>query len=250
MARNTESTDLNRDPISGAPGSHPVGVGMGGIAGAAAGGALAGTVFGPIGTLVGAAVGTVAGAAAGKGIAERVDPTAETEYWREAHAQRPYHDNTRDFDRDYASAYSLGLSAREREPALDWNDAEPNLRNEWETARGTSTLAWDDARPAVRDAWDRTDRTLQTYAWSDEYFGNRFDPARYADSGETFDDYRPAYRYGTYARHNYAGRDWDDSLDSELESGWERFKGASRLNWERAKHAVKEAFDLDDRRPH
>lgn len=89
--RAAEAQDSNRDPITGAPGSHPVGVGVGGIAGGAAAGALAGTVFGPLGTLIGAAVGVVAGAAAGKGVAERLDPTVESEYWRQEHQNRPHY---------------------------------------------------------------------------------------------------------------------------------------------------------------
>ena len=58
MANTTQGT--NRDPISGAPGSHPVGVGVGGAGGALAGAAV-GSLLGPIGTLLGGAVGTVAG---------------------------------------------------------------------------------------------------------------------------------------------------------------------------------------------
>lgn len=45
-----ENSDLNRDPISGAPGSHPVGVGVGGVGGAAAG-AMIGAIGGPLGML-------------------------------------------------------------------------------------------------------------------------------------------------------------------------------------------------------
>ena len=75
--------DANLDPLSGAPGAHPVGTGVGAAAGGVVAGALAGTVAGPVGTLVGAAVGAVAGGLAGKGIAEMIDPTAEEAYWRE-----------------------------------------------------------------------------------------------------------------------------------------------------------------------
>src|SRR5690606_24621558 len=56
------TTDANRDPITGAPGSHPVGVAAGGTAGALAGAAV-GSLFGPIGTLVGGGIGAVGGAA-------------------------------------------------------------------------------------------------------------------------------------------------------------------------------------------
>ena len=52
--------DANRDPITGAPGSHPVGTGMGAAAGGAAGAAAGTIVAGPVGTVVGAVVGAVA----------------------------------------------------------------------------------------------------------------------------------------------------------------------------------------------
>ena len=45
------TNDMNLDPISGAPGAHPVGVGLGGTGGAVAGAAI-GSLLGPIGTLV------------------------------------------------------------------------------------------------------------------------------------------------------------------------------------------------------
>src|SRR5689334_10211346 len=59
-----ESRDMNRDPITGAPGSHPLGTGVGAASGALAGAAV-GSLFGPIGTLIGGAIGTVGGGAAG-----------------------------------------------------------------------------------------------------------------------------------------------------------------------------------------
>ena len=52
-----EDRDLNRDPITDEPGSHPVGTGVG-----ATGGAVAGAAAGAIGWPVGMAVGGVVGA--------------------------------------------------------------------------------------------------------------------------------------------------------------------------------------------
>ena len=75
---NARSLGTNRDPITGAPGAHPVGVGLGAAAGGIAGGAAAGTLAaGPVGTVVGAAVGAVAGGLGGKAVAEHFDPTIE-----------------------------------------------------------------------------------------------------------------------------------------------------------------------------
>jgi phage tail tape-measure protein len=72
----TRPGGTNLDPITGAPGAHPVGVGLGAAAGGIAAGAAAGTVAaGPVGTVVGAAVGAIAGGLGGKAVAEHFDPT-------------------------------------------------------------------------------------------------------------------------------------------------------------------------------
>ena len=79
LSDTTAYTDgtANRDPITGTPGAHPVGTGVGALAGGAAAGAAVGTVAGPVGTAIGAAVGAVAGGLAGKGVAEEIDPTVD-----------------------------------------------------------------------------------------------------------------------------------------------------------------------------
>ncbi|WP_295953407.1 hypothetical protein [uncultured Xanthomonas sp.] len=245
MDNNDKARDLNRDPISGTPGSHPVGVGIGGTAGGVAAGALAGTVFGPLGTLIGAAVGVVAGAAAGKGVAERIDPTGEDAYWREEYRNRDYAKADYDYDRDYAAAYGLGLQAREQYPSRTWDEHERELSHDWGTRRGDSRLEWDEARLAARDSWERADATYRTYEDSDRYYADRFDTVDYRETDSSYDDYRPAYRYGVQARSRYRDRVWDDRLDTDLESGWERAKERSRLSWAQAKAAVREAFDSD-----
>lgn len=245
MSSNHEARDLNRDPISGTPGAHPVGVGIGGTAGGVAAGALAGTVFGPLGTLIGAAVGVVAGAAAGKGVAERIDPTGEAEYWREEYRNRDYVKSDYDYERDYAAAYGLGLQAREQYPTRSWEENEPELSRDWGTRRGESRLEWEDARLAARDSWQRADATYRTYEDSDRYYAERFDSVDYRDADAGYDDYRPAYRYGIQARSRYQDREWDDRLETDLESGWERAKDRSRLTWQQAKAAVREAFHSD-----
>jgi len=145
----------NRDPITGAPGAHPVGVGVGAAAGGMAAGAAIGTVAGPVGTAVGAAVGAIVGGLAGKGVAEAIDPTAELDYWRENYATRDYVDPARAFD-DYAPAYEYGVSRYRANESFD--ALEPDLAGEWDSVRGNSDLEWNDARPAVQDAWTRLGR--------------------------------------------------------------------------------------------
>ena len=69
-----ERSSANRDPVSGAPGAHPVGTGIGAAAGGIAAGAAAGSLAaGPVGTMVGAAVGAVAGGLAGRAVAQSID---------------------------------------------------------------------------------------------------------------------------------------------------------------------------------
>ena len=98
--------DANPDPITGAPGSHPVGTGVGAAGGGATGAAIGATVGGPVGAVVGAAVGAVVGGMTGKGVAEAIDPTAEDAYWRGEHSRQPFASGSR-FE-DYQPAYRAG----------------------------------------------------------------------------------------------------------------------------------------------
>ena len=145
--------DANRDPITKAPGAHPVGVGVGAAGGGAAGAAI-GSVAGPVGTVVGAAVGAVAGGLAGKGAAEAVNPTVEDEYWSKNYASRPYIDKGADYEA-YRPAYRYGWESYDRHAGKSFDDVEPQLSSEWEKRKGN--LGWTKARNAVRDAWDRVD---------------------------------------------------------------------------------------------
>jgi hypothetical protein len=153
--------DENRDPITGEPGSHPVGSGLGAFVGGAATGAAAGAAGGPIAAGVGAVVGGLAGAFAGHELAEHIDPTQEEAYWRDEYRRRNYYDADADYERDVAPAYRFGWEARSRYQDRAWNDVEPDLRRDWETHRGPSSLEWNRAQPATRDAWKRIDDTVR-----------------------------------------------------------------------------------------
>src|SRR5688572_11794958 len=74
MKSRNKSDNPNRDPISGEPGSHPVGTGAGALAGGATGAGI-GAAAGPVGSAVGAAAGAVAGGLAGKAAGESFNPT-------------------------------------------------------------------------------------------------------------------------------------------------------------------------------
>lgn len=151
--------DANRDPITDAPGAHPVGVGVG-AASAGAAGALIGSAAGPIGTAVGAAVGALAGGLAGKGVAEAVNPTAEDAYWRENYRTRPYYATDYSYDDDYAPAYRYGWESRYQNAGRSYEDVESDLERGWERFKGKSRLNWERARAATRDAWHRVERAI------------------------------------------------------------------------------------------
>ncbi len=157
----TDDPAANPDPITKAPGSHPVGTGIGAAAGGAAGiggalaaGAIAGSAVGPVGTAVGAAVGAVAGGLIGKGVAEGINPTKEHEYWRSNFASRPYATPGSSYD-EFGPAYQYGWESRARYPDRNFDQIEDELSQNWGGSRGTSSLDWNRAKPAARDAWNR-----------------------------------------------------------------------------------------------
>ncbi|KQU91875.1 hypothetical protein ASC78_02435 [Variovorax sp. Root318D1] len=151
----SERYDLNLDPITGEPGSHPVGTGAGATGGALAGAAV-GAVGGPAGAVAGMLVGAVAGGMGGKAVAERINPTVEHSHWEGVYTREPYYEPGLSYEH-YAPAYELGWNRR---AALDDSFAavEPSLAREWEARRGTSSLTWEQARPASHAAWERADR--------------------------------------------------------------------------------------------
>ena len=149
--------DLNRDPITGEHGAHPVGTGVGTAAGGAAAGAVAGAVAGPVGAVAGAVVGGVVGGLAGKAVAERIDPTVEEAYWRGEYQNRPYYDESHDFDTHYRPAYRYGWEARTTHDGRTFEEVEPQLQQQWNDHRDSSELEWERARQATRDAWERLD---------------------------------------------------------------------------------------------
>ena len=160
MAKDIKSKDENRDPITGAPGAHPVGPGVGAAVGGIAAGAAAGTVAaGPVGTLVGSAAGAIAGGLAGKAVAEHYDPTAEEAYWRDAYAREPYYQSGMTYD-DYDPAYRLGWESRGRYSGRRFEDVEADLGRDYESRRGKSRLSWGHAKHATRRAWDRVERAM------------------------------------------------------------------------------------------
>jgi phage tail tape-measure protein len=144
----------NADPITNAPGSHPIETGIGAAVAGAAGGLVVGAVGGPVATVVGVAVGAVAGGYAGKGIGEMIDPTTEDTWLRDYFDSRPYvakGDTYEDFHRAYR--YGALAEAKFGDAGIDLMDKQ--LQSEWEASK-ENEMPWTKAKGAVKDAYDRT----------------------------------------------------------------------------------------------
>jgi len=119
-------TNSNKDPITGAPGSHPVGTGLGS-----------------------------AGGAAGHAAGEALDPTVEVAYWRATYVTRPYYREDRNFE-DLEPAYRYGWErAAASKAGQKFEEVESELERTWPTARGKSPYEWKDVRDATLDSWTR-----------------------------------------------------------------------------------------------
>ncbi|HYV96582.1 MAG TPA: hypothetical protein VE967_03910 [Gemmatimonadaceae bacterium] len=150
--------ESNADPLTGAPGAHPLGTTAGAAGGAVAGAAVGTALGGPAGLVVGGIAGAVIGGLAGKGVAEGVNPTDDNAYWRENYKSRPYVKPDTAYDM-YQPAYQSGWEARSQFADRPWDVVEVDLRSNWEKRHGQSTLTWVEASFAARDAFDRASRS-------------------------------------------------------------------------------------------
>jgi hypothetical protein len=75
----------------------------------------------------------------------------------------------------------------------------------------------------------------------DAYWRDNYSSRPYVQSGSTYDDYGPAYRYGADAHNRYPDRDFDD-IESDLGREWGTARGNSSLQWEHAKDATRDAW--------
>ena len=76
----------------------------------------------------------------------------------------------------------------------------------------------------------------------DSYYREHF-KLTYGASGGAYDDYAPAYAYGSQAAGSgrYTGRQWDD-IEPELRTDWESRHGGGST-WEKMKSAVRHGWD-------
>lgn len=97
--------------------------------------------------------------------------------------------------------------------------------------------AADTVRAAGRGMRERIDAAAEERYWREQY---RSQP--YYDATLTFDDYLPAYRLGYEGYDRYRGRSFDE-VSQELRNEYDAGRGDGRLAWERAKDAVRAAWD-------
>jgi uncharacterized protein (TIGR02271 family) len=81
---------------------------------------------------------------------------------------------------------------------------------------------------------------------SDEDYYRRHWTSNFGSSGGKYEDYAPAYSYGSQMRSSdrYRGREWSD-VESDLRSDWDKRYpgGAAGSTWERMKAAVRHGWD-------
>jgi len=82
-------------------------------------------------------------------------------------------------------------------------------------------------------------------AWTvdeEKYWRENHAGRNYVATGTNYEDYAPAYMYGALV-----GRDDDatefNKVESKAERGWTKARGKSKLTWEQARPAVRDAFD-------
>ncbi|MBN9517689.1 hypothetical protein J0H58_04080 [bacterium] len=145
----------NPDPMTNAPGAHPIEVSVGaGIGGVASGLAVGTLTAGPLGAVAGAiAGGAIAGGLAGKGIGELIDPTTEDNWIRDYFSRRRPEPSEEQLAAQ-RRAYRYGQAAQARFPGMMFSEAETSLRAGWEESG--ETTPWAEVKDAVRGGFDRT----------------------------------------------------------------------------------------------
>ena len=78
----------------------------------------------------------------------------------------------------------------------------------------------------------------------DAYWRSSYDRESYYEPGRSYDDYAPAYRYGTtMARTDqYRGRPWND-VESNLRTDWEARYSDTGSTWDKMKAAVRHGWE-------
>jgi uncharacterized protein (TIGR02271 family) len=145
---------------------------------------------------------------------------------------------------DYAPAYQYGSQMRSdsRYQNRNWDDVESDLRSDWDTRYGKGgSSTWEKMKAAVRRGWDKITPDSDS---DDSYYRSHWN-SNYSSLGGSYDDYAPAYSYGSQMRSDtrYQNRNWDD-VESDLRSDWDTRYGKGGVStWEKMKAAVRHGWD-------
>ena len=154
---------------------------------------------------------------------------------------------------DLKPAYSYGTEMRRSDMYRNrpWDDVETDLRTGWDNridgTRDFSTTgsdssepsAWDRVKNAVRHGWDKmTDDNDD-----DIYYRNHWNSV-YGSTGGAYDEFRPAYNYGTeMAREEkYRNRPWTE-VEADLRSDWDNRYPGEQSTWDKMKSAVRHGWE-------
>jgi len=78
----------------------------------------------------------------------------------------------------------------------------------------------------------------------DDYWRDNFHNRPYVEPNESYDDYRPAYQLGWESFRKYGGKGRSfEEVEDDIRREWERRKTRSPLTWDRARPAIRDAWD-------
>jgi hypothetical protein len=83
---------------------------------------------------------------------------------------------------------------------------------------------------AFDNTWDQED------SWWRENYGGR----PYA-TGRSYEEFRPAYRYGYESGRHHMGRTWNE-VEADLRTGWDKYENRGTSTWDNVKNAVRDAW--------
>ena len=89
----------------------------------------------------------------------KIDNTTEDTYWQSQYQNENYYEAGSKYD-DYQGAYRTGYEGYGRYDGKTFDQAENDLKSDWERGKGNTQIAWEKAKHAVKAAWHRVERAL------------------------------------------------------------------------------------------
>ena len=94
------------------------------------------------------------------------------------------------------------------------------------------------------EAAEKVNPTVEDGYWRENYTSRP-----YVRDNVTYDDYRPAYKMGWESRERFNGRKFDE-VEPDLQKNWASTRGNSRLEWNDAREAARDAWHrVEERLP-